>query len=53
MHPFQLGKEALCSVGEGTVISDYKCQLNAIEDMREVMGDSFVDPREYKGIADN
>lgn len=34
------------------VISDYKCQISAIEGMREVMGDAFQDPREYKGIAD-
>ena len=34
------------------MISDYKCQISAIEGMREVMGDAFEDPREYKGITD-
>ena len=45
---FCLGKEALWC----RVISDYKCQISAIEGMREVMGDAFEDPREYKGVAD-
>jgi hypothetical protein len=33
------------------VISDYKCQLSAIEGMRLALGASFTDPREYKGKA--
>jgi hypothetical protein len=33
------------------VISDYKCQLSAIEGMRLALGPKFVDPREYKGVA--
>jgi hypothetical protein len=33
------------------VISDYKCQLSAIEGMRLALGDKFTDPREYKGKA--
>ena len=32
-------------------MSDYECQLSAIEGMKEVMGDAFVDPREHKGTA--
>ncbi len=35
------------------VISDYKCQLSAIEGMRLVLGTKFTDPREYKGKAGN
>ena len=31
------------------ILSDYKCQLSAIEGMRLGMGDSFIDPREHKG----
>ena len=31
------------------VLSDYKCQLSAIEGMRLALGDAFVDPREHKG----
>ena len=34
------------------IISDYNCQLSAIEGMKEVMGDGFEDPRDYNGIAD-
>ncbi len=30
-------------------LSDYKCQLSAIEGMRLALGDTFVDPREHKG----
>jgi hypothetical protein len=33
------------------VISDYKCQLSAIEGMRLALGAKFTDPRECKGIA--
>ena len=33
------------------VISDYKCQLAAIEGMRLALGTKFTDPRDYKGIA--
>jgi hypothetical protein len=33
------------------VISDYKCQLSGIEGMKLALGKTFVDPREYKGIA--
>jgi hypothetical protein len=33
------------------VISDYKCQLSAIEGMRLALGAKFKDPREYKGFA--
>ncbi len=33
------------------VISDYKCQLSAIEGMRLALGKKFIDPRDYKGIA--
>ena len=31
------------------VLSDYKCQLSCLEGMKEVLGDKFVDPRDYKG----
>ncbi len=31
------------------VLSDYKCQLSCLEGMKEVLGDEFVDPRDYKG----
>jgi hypothetical protein len=31
------------------VMSDYKCQLSAIESMRLALGTSFNDPRDYKG----
>jgi hypothetical protein len=31
------------------VLSDYKCQLAAIEGMRIALGSKFVDPRETKG----
>ena len=31
------------------VMSDYKCQLSAIEGMRLALGASFNDPREHKG----
>jgi hypothetical protein len=31
------------------VLSDYKCQLSAIEGMRLALGSKFVDPRETKG----
>jgi hypothetical protein len=30
-------------------MSDYKCQLSAIEGMKMVIGDKFVDPREHTG----
>ena len=33
------------------VLSDHRCQLAAIEGMREVMGDDFRDPREYRGTS--
>jgi len=38
----QEGKDALWA----RVISDYKCQLSAIEGWRKVMGDDFIDPRD-------
>jgi hypothetical protein len=31
------------------ILSDYKCQLAAIEEMRVALGDNFKDPRDYKG----
>ncbi len=31
------------------ILSDYKCQLAAIEGMRLALGDNFNDPRDYKG----
>jgi hypothetical protein len=31
------------------ILSDYKCQLSAIEGMRLALGAKFVDPREHKG----
>jgi hypothetical protein len=31
------------------VVSDYKCQLSCLEGMKEVLGDKFIDPRDYKG----
>jgi hypothetical protein len=31
------------------VLSDYKCQLSAIEGMRLALGPNFTDPREHKG----
>jgi hypothetical protein len=31
------------------VISDYKCQLAAIEGMRLILGKEFKDPRDYRG----
>jgi hypothetical protein len=31
------------------VMSDYKCQLSAIEGMRLALGNSFNDPRDHKG----
>ncbi len=31
------------------IMSDYKCQLSAIEGMRLALGPSFIDPREHKG----
>jgi hypothetical protein len=31
------------------VMSDYKCQLSAIESMRLALGGSFNDPRDHKG----
>ncbi len=31
------------------VMSDYKCQLSALEGMRLALGPSFKDPREHKG----
>ena len=31
------------------VISDYKCQLSAIEGMRHSLGKEFKDPRDYRG----
>jgi hypothetical protein len=31
------------------ILSDYKCQLSAIEGMRLPLGDTFVDPREHEG----
>ena len=34
------------------VVSDYRCQLSCLEGMKEVLGDKFVDPREYKGTRD-
>jgi hypothetical protein len=33
------------------VLSDYKCQLSCLEGMKEVLGDKFVDPRDYKGTC--
>jgi hypothetical protein len=33
------------------IISDHKCQLAAIEGMKMAMGETFLDPREYKGIS--
>jgi hypothetical protein len=33
------------------IISDYKCQLSAIEGMKLAMGPKFEDPREYKGVV--
>lgn len=44
----KLGKDALWA----RVMSDYKCQLSAIEGMKEVMGGAFAGPREHKGTAD-
>jgi hypothetical protein len=32
------------------ILSDYKCQLAAIEGMRLALGDKFIDPRDYKGV---
>jgi hypothetical protein len=32
------------------VLSDYKCQLAAIEGMQLTMGTNFVDPRETWGV---
>ena len=31
------------------ILSDYKCQLSAVEGMRLALGASFIDPREHKG----
>ena len=31
------------------IMSDYRCQIAAIDGMKEAMGDAFVDPREHKG----
>jgi hypothetical protein len=31
------------------ILSDYKCQLAAIEGMRLALGDNFKDPRDHKG----
>ena len=31
------------------ILSDYKCQLAAIEGMRLALGENFTDPRDYKG----
>jgi hypothetical protein len=31
------------------ILSDYKCQLAAIEGMRLALGDNFKDPRDFKG----
>jgi hypothetical protein len=31
------------------VISDYKCQLSAIEGMKHSLGKEFKDPRDYRG----
>jgi hypothetical protein len=31
------------------VLSDYHCQLACLEGMKDVLGNKFVDPREYKG----
>ena len=33
------------------VISDYKCQMAAIEGMRLALGLAFKDPRDYKGVS--
>jgi hypothetical protein len=30
-------------------MSDYKCQLSAIEGMQLALGSTFIDPREHKG----
>jgi hypothetical protein len=32
------------------IISDYKCQMSALEGMKLAMGAKFEDPREYKGV---
>ena len=32
---------------------DYRCQLAAIDGMREVMGDDFVYPRDHTGVVGN
>ncbi len=32
------------------IISDYKCQMSAIEGMKLALGAKFEDPREYKGV---
>ena len=31
------------------IMSDYRCQIAAIDGMKEAMGDDFVDPRDHKG----
>ena len=33
------------------VMSDYRCQLSAVDGMRDVMGDTFVDPRDHAGVV--
>jgi hypothetical protein len=35
------------------VMSDYKCQLSAIESMRLALRAGFTDPREHKGNQGN
>jgi hypothetical protein len=32
------------------VLSDYRCQLAFLEGMKEVLADSYTDPREYRGV---
>jgi hypothetical protein len=34
----------------GRVLSDYRCQQACLEGMKEVLGEKFVDPRDYHGI---
>jgi hypothetical protein len=41
-----ISKEALWK----RIISDYKCQLAAIEGMQYTMGKEFKDPRETRGV---
>ena len=34
------------------ILSDYRCQIAALDDMKEAMGDDFVDPRDHTGTRD-